>query len=871
MGYLSAMLPLFSVISALGLGISGIFLAKGRLRWAFLKFCATTFHWQFCWMVLFAWGQPEYADLICRIGYTGIIFLPLFCYETVNAYLDIKPRDSKVITALCLGFLVCLWSNDLFIEGAHLHWFGYYPKAGVLHPFYLAMVAYLFVRNSIRLTQFHRRAKGRIKKCLVKFFLLASMFYSLSGLDYVLNYPDLMPGFRLYPFGVFFITMGVFLFAIAHFVTINATLEKRVRQKTQQLENSIAALREAASTKKKFITNITHELRTPLTLIRGWTEFMLDERTDPLPQSLVAILNMMQVQTLSLTHKINELLKASRYDAGMAQLTLTPMDMDAFVFEIVSSFQGLAKGRQLAINYQNRCQRTDIYMDGEKMRDILNNLIRNAFKFTEKGEIRVTLDQENDSHLILTVEDTGVGIAPGVIQGIFKRFEQGDGSKTRRYEGTGLGLAIVKESVNILKGKIQVKSRLGEGTCFTLELPCNLEELSPKSVIKNDKSPKTWEGPPGPTKDLARIDNQELVEIDRSDASQPMGKNIRRIDSPNPRGTIVIAEDSSGIQEFLGRALGHYTLYLTSDGKSAWDIIQTVQPDLLISDIMMPELSGFELLRKVRAHSQLTSLPVIIITSLSDHVDRIKSLQLGADEFLTKPFHHLELQARVKNVIGLHRLERERARREQLETFLMVLASAIESKDPYTGGHVERVANYARDLSRKLKLSPDKVHEIYMGTIVHDVGKIGIKDEVLNKKGKLTPEEFEHIKEHPVIGKRLLSQLEIAPVAVNIAYFHQEKWDGTGYPTGAANINIPLEARIAAIADFWDAITSQRPYRRAMPLLKALETIKSERGKSLDPTLLDLFLDNKDKLYLKYLPPQARNDLELSVPTDEAV
>ena len=862
MGYLSAMLPLFSALSALGLGVSGFFLAKGRLRNVFLRFCATTFHWQFCWVILFLSGQTDYVDLICRIGYTGIIFLPLFCYETVNAYLDIKPKDTRVIFTLCIGFLICLWSNDLFIQGAHLHWFGYYPKAGILHPLYLAMVAYLVTRNSISLIQFHRRAKDKIQKYQIQFFLLASVVYSLSSLDYALNYPHLISGIRLYPFGVFFITVSVFLFVIAHFITLNATLEQRVRQKTQQLENSVFALREAASTKKKFITNITHELRTPLTLIRGWTEFMLDERTDPLPQSLVAILNMMQVQTLSLTHKINELLKVSRYDAGMAQLTLCPMDMDTFIFEIVSSFRGLTEGSQLKLNYENRCQLSTIYMDSEKMRDILNNPIRNAYKFTEKGEICITLSQDEKKHFILQVEDTGVGIAPNVMEGIFKRFEQGDSSKTRRYEGTGLGLAIVKESINILKGDIQVKSRLGEGTCFTLKFPCNLEELAPKSIIEK-KAPEKNQGHIH-TKDLARINPHELVKIDRCDARQNTGEHVRRIDSPNPRGTIVIAEDSSGIQEFLGRALSHYTLYLTSNGKSAWETIQTVQPDLLISDIMMPDISGFELLKKIRAHTRLTSLPVIIITSLSDHVDRIKSLQLGADEFLTKPFHHLELQARVKNVIGLHRLEREKARREQLETFLMVLASAIESKDPYTGGHVERVANYARDLSRKLNLSPDEVHEIYMGTIVHDVGKIGIKDDVLNKKGKLTPEEFEHIKEHPVIGKRLLSQLEIAPVAVNIAYFHQEKWDGSGYPTGLANNSIPREARIAAIADFWDAITSQRPYRQAMPLPMALKTIKSERGKSLDPELLDLFLDEKDKLYLKYLPPQAREESPLT-------
>ena len=186
----------------------------------------------------------------------------------------------------------------------------------------------------------------------------------------------------------------------------------------------------------------------------------------------------------------------------------------------------------------------------------------------------------------------------------------------------------------------------------------------------------------------------------------------------------------------------------------------------------------------------------------------------------------------------------------------MVLASAIESKDRYTGGHVERVANYARDLAHKMRLPEDKVNEIYLGTIVHDIGKIGIRDDVLNKTGKLTAEEFRHIQEHPVIGKNLLSKLELLPAAVNIAYGHQEKWDGTGYPQKLKGRDIPIEARISTVADFWDAITSDRPYRSAIPVDEAVEIMIRERGKTFDPDLLDAFMDMNDKLYLRYLNGQ---------------
>jgi len=268
---------------------------------------------------------------------------------------------------------------------------------------------------------------------------------------------------------------------------------------------------------------------------------------------------------------------------------------------------------------------------------------------------------------------------------------------------------------------------------------------------------------------------------------------------------------------------------------------------------MMPLMDGYSLVENIKSHKDTENIPIILITATADRNDRIKGLQLGADDFLTKPFHHLELKARVNNVISLRKLYREKLRSEQLEVFLMVLASAIESKDRYTGGHVERVANYARDLAQKMKMPEDMVNEIYLGTIVHDIGKIGIRDDVLNKAGKLTAEEFRHIQEHPVIGKNLLSKLELLPAAVNIAYGHQEKWDGTGYPQKLMGRDIPVEARISTVADFWDAITSDRPYRPAIPVDEAVEIMIRERGKTFDPDLLDAFMDINDKLYLRYL------------------
>ncbi len=864
MQYLNAILPLFSALLYLCLGVTIYFLSKDSFRKVYLRFCIITFHWQFSWAVLFLWNSDQYSDLICKIGYSGIIFLPVSCYEIVIHYLELPKRHLQWFYYLCWGFLASLWSTNLFIKGAYSQAFGYYPEAGIIHIAYMIMVGTLMVRLFSILYRVYRDATDTIKKNQLKFFFITSIIFSLSAIDYFLNYPAFVQkvNIQLYPIGVFFLSFSVLVFILAHFITLNLTLEKRVAMKTAQLEASIVELEEVARYKKNFIANITHELRTPLTLIRGWTDFIRDGKLGKIPTQLGEVIDKIGVQTLNLTVKINELLKVTKFDAGMAKVVLAETDINMEIYQIVSSFKGLTDQRGVKLNYFGSPDIEFLFIDREKLKDILNNLIRNAYKFTESGEIKVILNKQND-RIIIKVEDTGVGMTSQMLEQMFQRFRQGDGSKTRKYEGTGLGLSIVKESVELMSGRVYAESIAGKGTSFSVVLPADLDKRMPDVVMERrvkerrklieecgieDRRRKDRR-----LSDLAKINSDDIARILDSEISFSPEADIKKISAKNSRGVIVIAEDNIGIQEFLSIALKGYTLFIASNGQSAWQAIKEKKPGLVISDVMMPVMDGHSLLKKIRKHKKTKSIPVIIITSLTGRDERIKSLQLGADDYLTKPFHHLELQARVKNVLSVHRLEREKTKSEQLEIFLMVMASVIESKDPYTGGHVERVAGYARALARKLKLNEAVVHDIYLGTIVHDVGKIGIKDEILNKPGKLTDQEFDRIKEHPAIGKALLSKLEITPVAVNIVYSHQEKWDGTGYPDGLSKKNIPIEARVATIVDFWDAITSDRPYRKAMSLEKAISIMHEERGKSFDPELLDIFMDDRNKMYLKYI------------------
>ncbi|MCK5349973.1 MAG: hypothetical protein KAJ25_11315, partial [Desulfobacula sp.] len=221
MPYLSAVLPLFAAIVSLCLGIAAYYLSRGPIRRIFLRFCFITFYWQFSWVILFLSHNSGYADLICKIGYSGIIFLPLSCYETVAHYLKIPKKDVLILYLVCFGFLFILWRTDLFIQGPHLYWFGYYPKANILHSGHLLMIAYLLTKSTYVLIRFHREETDPVRKAQLKFFLLSTIVFSASGIDYLLNYPTLVEkiGLQIYPIGVFFINFSIFIFVLSHFMT----------------------------------------------------------------------------------------------------------------------------------------------------------------------------------------------------------------------------------------------------------------------------------------------------------------------------------------------------------------------------------------------------------------------------------------------------------------------------------------------------------------------------------------------------------------------------------------------------------------------------------------------------------------------------
>ena len=323
----------------------------------------------------------------------------------------------------------------------------------------------------------------------------------------------------------------------------------------------------------------------------------------------------------------------------------------------------------------------------------------------------------------------------------------------------------------------------------------------------------------------------------------------------------VIADDEPRLRQVLVRLMTSdgFTCLEAADGVEAMEKLATVPAALLLSDLRMPRMDGIELLREARA--KYPDLAVILITAVADVEMALSCLANGAMDYLTKPFHLEEVLARVGQAMekrqlilenreyqsGLERLVSAQARRLE-ELFLggvQALVQALEVKDQYTRGHSIRVSQYSSFLAREIGLSETTVRDIELGGQVHDIGKIGVREAVLNKEGPLTDEEYQHIMTHPVVGWQILSPLlGDTPVALDIVRFHHERFDGRGVPDGLAGSNIPLGARIAGVADAFDAMTSGRAYRRGryMSADDAVAEIMRCSGAQFDPELATAFV-----------------------------
>ena len=315
---------------------------------------------------------------------------------------------------------------------------------------------------------------------------------------------------------------------------------------------------------------------------------------------------------------------------------------------------------------------------------------------------------------------------------------------------------------------------------------------------------------------------------------------------PAPKPIVLVVDDLEANRELLEGHLDRlgYDVRQARDGMEALELIEHEEPDLVLLDIDMPRMDGLTLCRRLKAHPQRRLVPVVLITAYQDRETRLRGLEAGADDFLTKPFDSAELLVRTKALL------RDRELNKQLdaaEGIILALARIVEARDRYTIHHAERVGLYAREIGRAHGLGEPDLDVLYKGGVMHDLGKVVIPAEILLKPGPLNDAEREIMESHAPEGARIAQPLRSVAQLLPIVRHHHERVDGRGYPDHLAGSEVPLGARIAAIGDAWDAMTSDRPYRRALGRDEAVSRLRAGAGTQWDAELAGIFLDLVDQ------------------------
>ncbi len=333
------------------------------------------------------------------------------------------------------------------------------------------------------------------------------------------------------------------------------------------------------------------------------------------------------------------------------------------------------------------------------------------------------------------------------------------------------------------------------------------------------------------------------------------------------QGSILIVDDTEENVDILLATLGElYDISVAIDGETALEMLEEFTPDLILLDIMMPGINGYEVCERLKRHTRTLKIPIIFLTALSEAQSEEKGLQLGAVDYITKPFNPFLVKARVKNHLELkmHRdnlelLVQQRTSELELtqEVTIESMGTLAEYRDPETGGHIQRTKHYVKILANHLKNHPkfssqldeQAIESLHKSAPLHDIGKVGVPDHILLKPGRLTEAEFTEMKKHTIYGRDAISRAEkklgnrsFLHYALEIAESHQEKWDGSGYPNGWKGEEIPLSGRLMAIADVYDALISKRVYKAPFTHSKAVAIIEEGRGNHFDPDLVDAFL-----------------------------
>ncbi|NND05280.1 MAG: response regulator, partial [Saprospiraceae bacterium] len=461
-------------------------------------------------------------------------------------------------------------------------------------------------------------------------------------------------------------------------------------------------LRELDQVKTRLYTNITHEFRTPLTIISGMAEQVRDRPKKRLNEGL----DMIKRNSDKLLNLVNQMLDLRKMESGSMSVHWQQGDIIVFLKYIIDSFQSYAASKNIRLHYVSDLESFVMDYDADKTLKIVSNLLSNAIKFTkEDGDIYISVERQirnvttseniqqtiQGDFLEIDVKDTGIGIAESQLQHIFDRFYQADDEPVRQAEGTGIGLALTRELVKLLKGEITVQSRLGKGTTFRVFLPVSHQASPPES-------PSSLKG---------HISGF---------ITEPVGQKKSEITAPDPNDEIplvLIVEDNNDVAHYLKTCLEKdYRLEVATNGREGIDMALEIIPDIIISDVMMPEVDGYTLCQTLKEEERSNHIPIILLTAKADQISKVEGLQRGADAYLSKPFNQEELKVRLQQLIELRRRLQVKyhsgtfaveAASQQEDEFVLKVRSIIMD-------HLDDDAFSISQLSRKLHINRVHLH-----------------------------------------------------------------------------------------------------------------------------------------------------------------
>ena len=444
--------------------------------------------------------------------------------------------------------------------------------------------------------------------------------------------------------------------AYATFITLvagqvsTALRNARAYEQAQQRAEMLAELDRA---KTQFFSNVSHEFRTPLTLMLGPLEDLLG--TQALTPEVRGELTIAHRNALRLLRLVNTLLDFSRVEAGRSQARFVPTDLASFTADLASSFRSAIERAGLRFDVFCPTLPEPVFVDREMWEKVVLNLLSNAFKFTFSGQIRLELSS-TDTHVQLTVADTGVGIAAEHLPRLFERFHRIEDTKSRSYEGSGIGLALVNELVALHGGSVSVNSELNHGTTFTLRIPFGSRHL-PDELLQDAASGASESPGAAPFVEEALrwlVDDPVTPRLETQAAGAVM---VAARDPMKRRARIVLADDNADMRAYIQRLLEpDHDVVAVADGAAALEVLQQYGADLLLTDVMMPQLDGFGLVRKLREDPLLNTLPIIMLSARAGEEASVDGLAAGADDYLVKPFSARELKARVQSTLELAHL-----------------------------------------------------------------------------------------------------------------------------------------------------------------------------------------------------------------------